>query len=285
MNKRTTEKFTFDEVFHPEPDCDQAETAHSYFQGLLSEAEKQEFQSHLQVCAHCPIILADLEECETAVTSVVLDSSRTDKIFDQNQKRLFKGDVQSTTTQAKPFWASFQIPAYMTAFAVVLICLMIYPSYRSLILTGQVEKLEHELQLTKQLSGNLSSYQKQIETLNNERASLLEPAVSASAIYPVRTERDSEKKIIDVIFGDTDKTFSVVLSLPAEDLERYLLKIYQLEKLIWQKEFPAFPGSFLVSVNLRAGYFSPGNYRLYVYGKTGEMETEISQFQLRIQHR
>lgn len=287
MNKRTNEKFTFDEVFDSESNCTQSERVQLYFQGLLSGSEKQEMEKHLQSCDYCATILADLDECETALNNIALDAKKADKIFNQNRKQIAEllDKRYGLATPPKPFWTSFQIPAYVTLLAIVLMSIMIYPSYRSLILTGKVDRLEKQLQLAKQQAIDLDPYQKQIKTLTAERDRLLQPELATSSIYPVRIERASENQIIDVIFSDPARTFSVVLSLPPGDYEHYLLNISQQDKLVWEREFPALPGSSLVSINLRSGYFQPGSYRLHVYGKIGESETEISQFQLRIQHR
>jgi hypothetical protein len=283
MNKPTNEKFTYDEVFRSASNCDQTERVQLYFLRLLSESENQEVEKHLQFCDHCANILADLEESETALTNVVLDAKKADKIFDLTRKQINERlDPRfNPTFHQRSFWTSFQIPAYVTVLAIVLMSLLIYPSYRSLLLTGKVEKLEKELELAKQQP----KIPKQLETITEETSASLQPELSSSAIYPVRTERSSENQIIDVIFSDAAKTFSVVLSLPAGDFERYLVKISQAGKSVWQKEFPSLSTSSMVSVNLKAGYFQPGNYKLHVYGKIGEIETEISQFQLRIRHR
>jgi hypothetical protein len=287
MNKGTNQKFTFDEVFQSEPNCAQSERVQLYFQGLLSEAEKQGMEKHLHSCAHCASFLADLEESETAISNVVLDAKKADKIFKQNRKRINERLDQRypTAIPEKPFWTMFQIPAYVTVLAVVLMSLMIYPAYRSLVLTGKVDKLERQLELAKQQPTNLGPYQQQIQALHEERDRLLQPELAVSSIHPVRMERAPDDQLIDVIFSDAARTFSVVLSLPAGDFEHYRLDISKQNDVLWRRELPALHGTSLVSIQLRAGYFKPGSYKLHVYGKIGERENAISQFQLRIQHR
>jgi hypothetical protein len=133
------------------------------------------------------------------------------------------------------------------------------------------------------------NYEKQIQSLNEERSKLLQPDLSGSAVYAVRTERSaSTQQVINVPFGK-QQTFNLVFSVPAGDFKSYLVEISDDGKQIWQNEITVTPQadspSALISINLKADYIKDGVYRLKISGVDKKNDpTRLDELKLKVSH-
>ena len=276
--EKNKQEFSFHEIFSNEESCDQTEILFQYFQKFLAKPEEAKFREHLENCEGCLQVLADLEESEIAATNTVLHSQQADRIFEQNRLKLrhqldTKYGVRSTEM---PFISKFRAPAFINAFLVLIVAVLIYPTYRSFVLNQEVARLQQELSSRPANPAPSASP-------NVNPTAVPEPLVFPTAVYPVRSERDGERKIIPIHFDEQHQTFALVLSLPPENFESYDLEIHKRGKNIWMNQVaPKNDPPQLISVNLPADYFEEGNYELTVSGKRGEGLTELSRYELRI---
>src|ERR1051326_6150121 len=88
-NENDIQRFSYDEVFTPQPvECDRQTDAFYYFEGMLSEKAKSEFQEHLKKCIQCAKAVLEVHELQQALDSVQLHDDKAKQIFDQNRVSL-----------------------------------------------------------------------------------------------------------------------------------------------------------------------------------------------------
>ncbi len=290
--------FSYQDVF-PEKvsECNRQDDVFRYFENLLSNNEAQSFEQHLKDCSWCAGLLADLDETNRASEATMIDASKADQIFIQTKAKLEERlGVPSRRLQIPPPERKFYIPAYVNILLIGLVAALIYPSYQSFVLNNEVTELKKELSSEKSKSGipqqEIESlkqgYEKQIQSLNEERSKLLQPDLSGSAVYAVRTERSASRQVINVPFGQ-QQTFNLVFSVPAADFKSYLVEISDDGKQIWQNEIIVTPQadspSALISINLKADYIKDGVYRLKISGIDKKNDPiQLDEFKLKVSH-
>jgi hypothetical protein len=269
--------FTFQDVFPKGSECTRQNDVFRYFQNLVSENEARSFEQHLTDCSCCAGLLADLDETNCAADATMIDAGKADQIFSQTKAKLEdRLGVPSRALHIPPPARSFHIPAYVNLLLIGLVAALIYPSYKSLVLNNEVTELKKQLAAEKEspdvppqnIEELKQNYEQQIQKLSDERSRMLQPDLSGSAVYAVRTERSASSQTINVPFG-TQQTFNIVFSVPA-DYKSYVVEIFNDGNQVWQKEItvaaPADSPSALISINLKADYFRDGLYRLKISG-------------------
>ncbi|MCI0613799.1 zf-HC2 domain-containing protein [bacterium] len=290
--------FSYQDVF-PEKgsECNRQDDVFRYFENLLSDDEARSFEEHLKDCSSCAGLLADLDETNRASEATMIDASKADQIFSQTRAKLGERlGVPSRALHIPPPERRFHIPAYVNILLIGLVATLIYPSYKSFVLNNEVTELKKELSAEKSKSGIpqqeieslKQNYEKQIESLNEERSKLLQPDLSGSAVYAVRTERSASSQVINVPFGQ-QQTFNLVFSVPGGDFKSYLVEISDDGKQIWQNEITVTPQadspSALISINLKADYIKEGVYRLKISGIDKKNDPiQLDEFRLKVSH-
>jgi hypothetical protein len=289
--------FTFQDVF-PETnlECNRRNDAFRYFENLLPQDEARSFEKHLIDCSNCARLLADLDETSNAAEATMIDAGRADQIFSQTRTKLEdRLGLRSRSLHIPPPSRSFHIPAYLNLLLIGLVAALIYPSYKSLVLNNEVRELKKELAAEKErpdvppqnIEELKQNYEKQIQSLNDERSRMLQPDLSGSAVFAVRTERSASTQTINVPFG-TQQTFNVVFSVPG-DFKSYVVEIFDGANQVWQKEITVAAQldspSALISINLKADYFKDGVYRLKISGVDKQKtQTQLDEFKLKVSH-
>jgi hypothetical protein len=276
--KRLSQEYSFHDVFGTSENCDQAETLYEYFQDSLSKKDQEKFEQHLGDCSICAQMLSQLSESVRVTDRTVLDAEKADKIFRQNRVQIEEmlNQKYGTGSPLVPVARKFRLPANVNAMLVLLVFLLIYPSYRSFVLEREVTRLQHEIaNLPKQTAAP------QVKPLGPVVSQPPEPVLSPSLVFPVRAERDAEQKTIRITF-DENQTFALLFSLPADNFDRYVLEIDRQNRNIWRKEIPALHDvtSHLISITLHSGYFQQGEYQLYISGKEGANTTQLAIYKL-----
>lgn len=290
--------FKFQDVFPGTgSECNRQDDVFRYFENLQSQGESRSFEQHLKDCTCCAGLLANLDETNCAAEATMIDASKADQIFSQTRAKLEDHlGVRSPLIHIPPPARSFHIPAYMNLLLIGLVAALIYPSYKSFVLNNEVTELKKELSAEKskpvgipkqEIESLKLNYEKQIQTLNEERSRLMQPDLSGSAVYAVRTERSASNQTINVPFG-TQQTFNLVFSVPG-DFKSYLVEISDDVKQVWHKEITVTPQtdspSALISINLKTDYLKDGAYRLRISGidsKNNPMQ--LDEFKLRVSH-
>lgn len=289
--------FTYQDVF-PETnsECNKLNDVFRYFENLLTEDEGRSVEQHLKDCSYCAGVLADLDETNRAAEATMIDAGKADQIYSQTRAKLEdRLGVPSRTLHIPPPSRSFHIPAYVNLLLIGLVAALIYPSYKSVVLNNEVTELKKELAAEKErpdfppqnIEALKQNYEKQIQSLNDERSRMLQPDLSGSAVYAVRTERSASTQTINVPFG-TQQTFNIVFSVPG-DFKSYVVEIFNDGNQVWQKEItvaaPADSPSALISINLKADYFKDGVYRLKISGVDKQKNpTQLDEFKLKVSH-
>jgi hypothetical protein len=289
--------FTFQDVFPKGSECTRQNDVFRYFQNLVSEDEARSFEQHLTDCSCCAGLLADLDETNSAADATIIDAGKADQIFSQTKAKLEdRLGVPSRAVHIPPPARSFHIPAYVNLLLIGLVAALIYPSYKSFVLNNEVTELQKQLSAEKSKVGGVSqqevdalkqNYENQIQNLNEERSQMLQPDLSGSAVYAVRTERSASSQTINVPFG-TQQTFNIVFSVPG-DFKSYAVEIFSDGNQVWQKEItvaaPADSPSALISINLKAEYFKDGVYRLKISGVDKQKNPmQLDEFKLKVSH-
>jgi hypothetical protein len=277
-NNKRSEQFRFHDVFSKEEDCNRTDSMYQYFDGFLSQNEQEQFRKHLQDCDKCSGLLVELQEAESAGLNTVLDATKADKIFSENRTKIqnWLNEKYHVAKLPQPIW-NFRIPSYANAMLIVLIAILAFPAYQSFVLKQQVT------QLTEVLDREKSIRPHQQKPPDRTQPSVTEPEVSPSLLYPARIERDTATKAISVSF-EKNQTFTLLFSLPPEDLQNYSVEIQKQDQTIWQNQMAASgdESSRLISVQLHKEFFQEGKYELKIYGNNGETKTLLSQFKLTI---
>jgi hypothetical protein len=290
--------FTYQDVFPGTgSECNRQDDVFRYFENLLSGSEARSFEQHLTDCHYCAGILADLDETNRAAEATMIDASKADEIFVQTRAQLEErlGVRRPRTLHIPPPARSFHIPAYVNLLLIGLVAALIYPAYKSLVLNNEVTELKKELAAEKErpevppqdIEALKQNYEKQIQSLNEERSRLIQPDLSGSAVYAVRTERSASNQTINVPFG-TQQTFNVVFSVPG-DFKSYLVEIFDDGTSVWKNQIVVTPQadspSALISINLKADYLKDGTYRLRISGIDAKNEPmQLDEFKLKVSH-
>jgi hypothetical protein len=289
--------FTYQDIF-PETnsECHRDNDVFRYFENLLPQDEARSFEKHLTDCSYCAGLLADLDETNRAAEATMIDAGKADQIFSQTRVKLEdRLGVRSRQLHIPPPSRSFHIPAYMNLLLIGLVAALIYPSYKSFVLNNEVRELKKELAAEKErpdvppqnIEVLKQNYEKQIQSLNDERSKMLQPDLSGTAVYAVRTERSASTETINVPFG-TRQTFNVVFSVPG-DFKSYVVEIFDDANRVWQNEITvaaqADSPSALISINLKSDYFKDGVYRLKISGVDNQKnQTRLDEFKLKVSH-
>jgi hypothetical protein len=292
--------FSFQDVF-PDADfsCNREDDVFQYFQQLFSEKDAEVFEQHLKVCPLCASRLADLHEAAAAGESTVIDARKADQIFQQNlvklQRHLGGKAEEPTKIYSVPSTTTFRIPAYVNVILIGLVGALIYPSYKSFVLDKEVSSLKEELKQerskkTESPESNIAEikrdYEKQIQSLNEERDKLVQPDLSGSAVYSVRSERGGDTQTIPVRFSDKQKAFTLVFSVQNTDFKTYVVEILQNGNIFWQDEMSLLDqttaeGS-LISVILKSDSLPEGNYKLKISGKGTAEPIKLNEYRLTV---
>lgn len=296
------QRFSFEDLFRQEKtECNRSNDLLGYFENQLPESQKHEFEEHLGNCSICVRNLVALQETEADGRDTLLDHSRAAAIFEQNRVKIERYldrkygrksfEKAATGNVFSRFFDAFSLPGYANAAVIALVIVLLYPSYKSLVVEREVNRLQNELaveksrqtaamQTAEQMKGN---YEKQIQDLQKERGQLREPTLSPSMVLPARTERSTQSKSIQVAFNEKQPNFSIVFPVPETDFESYLVEVYQNENRIWQQEVKAASftkASSLISVNLNAGYLKDGKYILKLSGTSSEGISVLAEYKL-----
>ncbi len=299
MSKTT---FSFHDIF-PDADfsCNREEEVFQYFQQLLSNKDAEIFEQHLKTCSLCAGRLADLHEALEAGESTSIDARKADQIFQQNLAKLQDrlGGLSRESHQTKiysiPSSSGFRIPAYVNLILIGLVASLIYPSYKSFVLDKEVSNLKDELnqERSKKIPSQepnyeelKQNYEKQIQSLNEERERLVQPDLSASAVYSVRSERGGETQTIPVRFSDNSNKFTLVFSVQNADFKSYVVEILQNGNTLWRDEInlmdQATAEGSLISVILKSETLAEGNYKLKVSGKGTAEPVTLNEYRLTV---
>jgi hypothetical protein len=307
MNKKAgNQTVSFDELFGKGGEsCQRKDELFRYFQDLLSEEDAEKFEKHLSVCSQCARELAELQETETAATKIVLDSARAEQIFDRNLVRLQSsldqkyGKTNQELAADSPgaldrFFKVFSLPAYANALVILLLAILIYPSYKGFILDKETEKLRSELRIERarnsaepvEIGQMKQEYEKQIQNLEEERRNLLQPTLSSAGVYSVREERGAQTQTINLEFSPHQRNFNLLFSAPVGDYKSYKIEILDDQQSVWKDEVSPQAGanstSALISVNLRAEYFQKTSYRLQISGIGKEGPKLLAAYKLKV---
>jgi hypothetical protein len=278
--KRLSQEYSFHDVFSTKENCGQTETLYEYFQELLSKEDQERFEQHLAGCSICAQTLSELSESERVTDRTVLDAEKADKIFRQNRVQIEEmlNKKYGTGSPVAPVAWKFRLPVYANATLVLLVGLLIYPSYRSFVLEREVTRLQHEIaNLPKQTQAP------QVNPVEPVVSQPPEPVVSPSLVFAIRAERDTEQKTIRIPFED-NQSFTLLFSLPSDNFDRYVLEIDRKNRNIWRKEIRAVrdEASQLISVTVHSEYFQEGEHQLRITGKQGARMIKLTGFKLMI---
>jgi hypothetical protein len=306
-DKRAKQSFSFDEVFAEEgKNCNRDDEVFEYFEGVLTKTDANEFEKHLGVCNHCAAGLIQLQEIQEAA-EVDLDPGKAKKLFDLNRTKLrdhldlkYGGRPELPVKGSGAFFRFFNLfslPNYANALVMALVLILAYPAYRSFVLKNEVDKLQGELALEKSrnvaqptnLQSLKESYEKQIQSLTEERQLLLEPSISPTLIYSARPERTTGAESIPITFSGKQKSFNIIFSIPVADYKGYSMEISRGGTTIWQQEgllnTPSGSPLSLVSVNLHSEYLKEGSYRLRVFGMGDKEKSLLVEYGLQVSQR
>lgn len=302
-NDPKNHRFSFHELFREEGKGHQDELF-QYFQNLLEEEDRQKFERHLTSCSHCVSQLAALQETATATTSLVVDSTAAEKILEENRKKFeslvddkFEDEGSKTSRKASGgFSKIFSFPGYANALMIALLFVLLYPAYQGFVLKDDVERLRNELDSEKSKGGvspeDLSlmkeTYEKQIQTLKEERSVPIEPTLSPAGVYAVREERAGQLETIALNFNDRQKNYNLVFSVPAMNSRTSRVEILEDGKSIWKDEVTPLASadstSGLISVNLPAEYLTGNAYRLVIYSIEKDNARPLAEYKLQVSH-
>lgn len=306
MNKDPkNHRFSFHELFQEEgKSCPHQDQLFQYFQNLLGEEEQQKFEGHLKSCSLCASQLVEIQETATATTSLVLDSSVAEKILEQNRKKFenflddaFEDEVlkDSTRTSGR-FFKVFSFPGYANALVIALLVVLLYPAYQGFVLKDDVERLRNELDGEKSkarvapedVSLLKESYEKQIQSLKEERSAPIEPTLSPAGVYAVREERAGQLETISLNFDDKQKNYNLVFSVPAIGSTSSRVEILEDGKSIWKDEVTPLASadstSGLISVSLPSEYLKGNTYRLVIFSVEGDNARALAEYKLKVSH-
>jgi hypothetical protein len=278
MNKkRATERFTHDDIFNMQGNCERNEEVFRYFQGLMTDPERKEFGKHIVECGHCTVLLSNLEESENGAENTILDSEKANEIFRRTRTKLRK---QKSSLSVIDAFRGFHVPAYVNGLLTLMVLLLVYPAYRGFLLDDQVSNLQDELRMEKAKQRFPDPQESQEPA--GQLVPSSEPVISPTEVYSIRTERDSETRTIRVVFHREQKAFTIVFSLPQESYESYVLEIVRADKTFWKREFPAIPSesSPLLSIHLQENFFKTGNYRLKISANRSGSAIQLSEYRL-----
>ena len=302
MNKKESFSFSLEELFQKNPKhCSREEDLLEYFEGHLKGNDKTEFESHLEDCVSCSQTLAELEEIQEAGIHTIVDSRKADKIFEEgraklstaiNQKYGLKQEAPYPVKSFDGFLQSFRMPAYANLLLIALLGALLYPSYKGMILNQEVTKLQSELEMERSKESTASesntnlkeAYEKQIQQLTQERQTSLQPGISPSAIYSVRTERSSQE-MIEANFGGKHKSLTLIFSLSPAEYKEYQVEILKDGNPVWEDSFQPTTSqdtSPLISVTLQEGFLPEGKYLLRVSGVANQKTISLAEFPLKV---
>jgi hypothetical protein len=307
MNKKAgNQTVSFDELFGNEgKSCERKDELLRYFETLLPDEDAEKFEKHLSVCSQCARELVELQETETAATKIVLDSANVEQIFDRNRATMQSsldrkyGKTNKELPADSPaaldrFFNLFSFPAYANALVILLLAILIYPSYKGFILDKETEKLRSELRIERarnssqpaEIGQMKQEYEKQIQTLEKQRGNLLQPTLSSAGVYAVREERAAQTQTINLEFSQRQRSFNILFSVPVDGYKSYRIEILDDGQSVWKDELTpqagANPTSALISVNLRAEYFQKNSYRLEISGIGKEGPKLLAAYKLKV---
>src|SRR5262249_42728869 len=142
-------------------------------------------------------------------------------------------------------------PIYLNVMLLLLIAAMIYPAYRSVL-------------------------------LSKERKMLQEPSLSGTVLYAARTERDANVPTIQVHFDQKNRTYNLTFALPPGDFQIFEVDILAGWKDVWHGEISLAGSPPMISVHLRADYFTTGAYVLRISGKKDNTTQVVATYNLAI---
>ena len=246
----------------------------AYVRGELSGETLASFKSHYLNSARRKNKVTFAETLRDILTAQPEPIEKEDKVI--RQDRVSSNYV--TSSPKIPFAWKFRVPTYANAMLVLLVLLLIYPSYRSFVREREVETLQHKVANPPKETATPEA--PRVEPAVSQPS---EPVVSPSFVFPVRAERGEEQKIIRITF-DENQTYNLLLSLPSDHFDRYELEIDRQNQNIWRKEIQAVSGetSQLTSLTLHSGFFQEGEYELKISGKQGERRTQLTVNKLMI---
>src|SRR5262245_20912456 len=110
-----SERFQFGDLFRDGADCGREPELLQYFEGRLSGAERDAFESHLAGCNACMRKLAALQKEERAVNEVRLDPEISRGILARSHDNLRASlDAKYPAGFRAGLFGSFKMPSYAT---------------------------------------------------------------------------------------------------------------------------------------------------------------------------
>lgn len=246
----------------------------AYVRGELSGDTLARFKSHYLISARRKNKVSFAETFRDMLIAQPEQIEKEDKIFRQDRANSNYGTI---STKVPVAW-KFRVPTYANAMLVLLVVLLIYPSYRSFVLDREVTKLRDELaNLPRQTMAPEAPRVKPAVSQPSE------PVVSPSFVIPVRAEREAQQETIRISF-DENQTRALILSWPSDNYDRYVLEMNRQNRNIWRQEIGAISDetSQLTSVTLHSGYFPEGEYQLKISGKQREIVTQLAVYKVMV---
>lgn len=293
MNRKDG-RFSYEDVFqNDEKTCSRESELLEYFEKVLTEKSKPDFEKHLASCSICADHLAALEETTAAAEMTSIDAVKADPIFQTTRNKLenhlqIKYGTPKKIQSRSHLFGNFRIPSYAGALMGGLLLVLIYPAYKGFVLDSEVNRLQRELEVERSLENNdpgtltklQREYEEKIQSLSRERDLLKQPSASLSEIHSVRAERTESNGKIEVTYDSTDQIQNLTFSVQG-GYDTYSIELLQDGALIWNDDVKAKSGDSqfaLISVNLPAAYFKNGQYNLRI---SAEKQT-LGEFRLKI---
>ena len=159
----------------------------------------------------------------------------------------------------------------------LLVVILAYPAYRSFVLRQEVRELKNELQRMK--AEPLPDISRE-QPAPPELRPVSQPIASPAMIYAVRSERNSESRIIRLQFDQPSAT--LILSVPTEDFESHKVELIRKNETIWFSEVSSSRKemSQLISIHLQKDFLQAGEYRLRITGQEATRQTSFPEYRL-----
>ena len=267
-------QFSYDEVFNSDSSCDRTKSLYEYFQNVLPEEHLQDFERHLSSCEVCLKLLIELQQSEVNGQSLVLDAAKAEKIYEEGRLKIGPKRPAAIHPATSP---GFRFSSRMNALMLLLVVILAYPAYRSFVLRQEVRELKNELQRMK--AEPLPDISRE-QPAPPELRPVSQPIASPAMIYAVRSERNSESRIIRLQFDQPSAT--LILSVPTEDFESHKVELIRKNETIWFSEVSSSRKemSQLISIHLQKDFLQAGEYRLRITGQEATRQTSFPEYRL-----
>ncbi|MCI0616303.1 hypothetical protein L0244_25255, partial [bacterium] len=274
--------FTFSDLFGEDPkSCPHEEEMFLYFQNLLTDKRKENFELHLRDCSICSLGLVSLREAEATVQHIDLESLQIEDALKDVRLRYQeylgrKKSVEEIQPASKKagFWGFISLPRFAYGLSTLMFLTSGYFIYRSVQLDNQItgaekqltqERLDRQSDL-KKWQQQSENYQREIDALTQNQKSESDPALSHTIVHSVNLERSQGTETIVVDFKKDTDLFNILFSFPGLNDSSYIAEISKQGSILWSREIsptlnPELKSAF-VSLVLYRNNLKPGDYRL-----------------------